>query len=66
MGRVIDYMPRHMKCESCRTPIWRYLDGQWVCLNCKLHDAIHLHRDDGERVRLLKLIDETKPTKRII
>lgn len=60
MGRVIDYT-KPAKCESCRTPIWRWLAGQLVCLNCPLHDAIHLNRDDMERVRLLKLIDETKP-----
>lgn len=64
MGRIIDYTPRPAKC-ACRTPIWRWIDEQWVCLNCPLHDAIHLHRDDTERVRLLKLIDETKPGRRI-
>lgn len=63
--------PKHpAKCD-CTTPIWRYLNGQqwpvlgnsqqWVCLNCPLHTAIYVHRDDVERVRLMALIDATSP-----
>ena len=59
---MMTYQPKPVKCD-CRTPIWRFLDGQWVCLNCPLHDAIHLNRDDVERVRLTALIDETRPEK---
>lgn len=54
--------PHPDKCDCC-TPIWRYLDGQWKCLNCPLHDAIYESRDDVERVRLLALIDATRPEK---
>lgn len=56
-------IPRHpTKCD-CRTPIWRYIDGVWTCLNCPLHDAIHLHKDDAERTRLVALIEDTRPEK---
>lgn len=56
--------------HDCNSPIWRYLSGkewpalkdsqQWICLNCPLHAAIYLNRDDVARVRLLALIDETR------
>ena len=51
--------PKPTKCD-CRTPIWRFIAGEWQCLNCPLHDAIHLHRDTTEQQRLLALIDATK------
>lgn len=64
------YPPHPATCD-CRTPIWRYLNGQqwpalensvqWVCLNCPLHTAIYVNRDDTERVRLMALIDTTRP-----
>lgn len=54
--------PHPAKCD-CRTPIWRYIDGEWKSLNCPLHDAIHLNRDDTERTRLMALIDATRPQK---
>lgn len=57
------YQRKPAKCD-CRTPIWRYLDGQWQCLNCLLHDAIHLHKDDMERARLVALIEQTKPVRK--
>jgi len=62
--------PHPAKCD-CRTPIWRYIQnedetGQWECLNCPLHDAIHLDRDDTKRVRLLAMIDATKPEKEVV
>ena len=53
------YQPKPAKCD-CATPIWRFLDGRWQCLNCPLHTAIYLNRDDVERVRLLALIDATR------
>lgn len=49
------------KCDGCRTPIWRVIDGEWKCLNCPLYQAIYEDRDDNERVRLMALIDATKP-----
>lgn len=70
---AIAQIPPHPEKCDCRTPIWRWLDGtqwpilkdsqQWVCLNCPLHDAIHLNRDSDEQQRLLALIDATRPEK---
>jgi hypothetical protein len=44
------------KCD-CRTPIWRWIDGTWKCLNCQLHDAIHLYRNDRMRDEIMALIE---------
>lgn len=66
--------PQPAKCD-CTTPIWRYLNGtqwpalkeseQWVCLNCPLHTAIYINRDDIEKARLIALIDATKPERKV-
>lgn len=47
-------------CESCRTPIVLFFQGAWTCYNCLLHKAIYQDRDDIERDRLCRLIDDQK------
>lgn len=53
-GETINPAPR---CDACRTPIMLCVNGIWSCFNCRLHDAIHLTRDDYERDRIYAIID---------
>lgn len=52
-------IPREGVKTCCPTPIWRHINGEWVCLNCPLSDAIRDH-DDDERWRIVALADSTK------
>ena len=46
------------KCD-CRTPIWRFIGGAWMCLNCPLYVAIH-ERNDKKKAEIMRQIDATK------
>lgn len=47
-------------CEACRTPVVLFFGGAWTCYNCLIHKAIYQDRDDVERDRIYKFIDEQK------